>query len=165
MSTPYQQLLTKIIPLANIRKIATQWRSQNQSLVFTNGCFDLIHRGHIDYLSKAAALGNKLIIGLNTDKSVQSIKGTSRPFQDETTRAMILAALFFTDAIVLFDTDTPYELIKMISPDVLVKGDDYVTENIIGYDIVTQGRGVVKTIPFIAGFSTTLLVEKIQKTH
>ena len=162
MTTPYQKLQSKIIQQSDIKEIVDQWKSQNNSLVFTNGCFDLLHRGHVDYLSRAAALGDRLIIGLNTDRSVKSLKGTSRPFQDEKTRAMILASLFFTDAIVLFDTDTPYQLIQLISPDILVKGDDYQPEKIVGYDVVTQSGGMVKTIPFIEGFSTTLLVERIK---
>ncbi len=159
---PWQQLHRKIIPIGEIASLARKWREEEENIVFTNGCFDLIHRGHIDYLAKAAGMGTKLIIGLNTDASVQRIKGESRPFQDEMSRAMVLASFFFTDAIVLFDEDTPYELIREIIPDILVKGADYREEDIVGYDIVTQAGGMVKTLEFLAGYSTTSIVNRIK---
>lgn len=139
------------------------WQFHSENIVFTNGCFDIIHRGHIDYLAKAADEGSVLIVGLNTDASVQHIKGDSRPVQDETSRAMILAALSFVSAVVLFDEDTPYELIKYVQPDVLVKGSDYKAEDIVGFDIVTAKGGFVKTIDFLDGFSTSRIIEKITK--
>lgn len=140
------------------------WRFKADKIIFTNGCFDILHRGHIDYLAKAADEGDVLIVGLNTDNSVSRIKGKSRPIQDETSRAMILAALTFVSAVVLFDEDTPYDLIKFVQPDILVKGSDYRAEDIVGYDIVTAKGGHVKTIDFLDGFSTSRIIEKISKT-
>lgn len=141
-----------------------QWRLKSQKIVFTNGCFDILHQGHIDYLSKAADLGDKLIIGLNTDSSIKmQQKGPERPIQDENSRAILLAALGFTDAIVFFSEETPLSLIKLIKPDVLVKGSDYTVENIVGSDMVLKNGGEVKTIDFLKGFSTSKIVEKIKK--
>ena len=140
------------------------WRFRSEKIVFTNGCFDILHRGHIDYLSKASDEGNVLIVGLNTDNSVQRIKGKSRPVQDENSRAMVLAALSFVNAVVLFDEDTPYDLIKFVHPDVLVKGSDYKAEDIVGYDVVSTSGGHVKTIDFLDGFSTSIIIEKISKS-
>lgn len=162
---PLQQIYSKIIPFEELSRLTRKWKAEEENIVFTNGCFDLIHRGHIDYLAKASALGTRLIIGLNTDDSVSRLKGAGRPFQDEMTRAMILAALFFVDRVVLFDTDTPYELIGEIKPDILVKGDDYTPEEIVGYDIVTSYGGTVKTLEYIEGHSTTLLVSKIKDSR
>lgn len=130
--------------------------------MFTNGCFDLIHLGHIDYLSKASDLGNKLVIGLNSDNSVKRLgKGDLRPIKDQHTRAMVLAAFQFIDAVVVFDEDTPYCLISGLVPDVLVKGGDWKKEDIVGADVVESHGGMVLTIPYIEGCSTTNLVEKI----
>lgn len=138
------------------------WRFHEKKIVFTNGCFDLIHQGHIDYLSQAADHGDILIIGLNTDASVKRLKGEHRPVQDERSRALLLSSLRFVDAVVLFDQDTPYELIQLINPDVLVKGSDYSAEEIVGYDIVTAKNGEVITIDYLDGFSTTGLIEQIK---
>lgn len=132
-------------------------------VVFTNGCFDILHAGHVDYLSQARDLGDLLVLGLNTDASVKrQNKGPERPVNNEIARAKVLAGLGCVDAIVLFDEDTPYELIKSVKPDVLVKGDDYKPENIVGYDIVTSTGGKVVTIPFLEGFSTTSIVKKLK---
>ena len=150
--------LDKLFPFLNI------WRFQQQKIVFTNGCFDLLHLGHIDYLAKTADMGNKLIIGLNSDASIASIKGIDRPITDENSRANLLAALFFVDAVVLFDEKTPYNLIKSIKPDVLVKGADYSIDQIAGSDIVLSYGGEVKTVEYLSGYSTTRIVEKIQKS-
>jgi rfaE bifunctional protein nucleotidyltransferase chain/domain len=163
--TPHQKILDKIIPEKAIGMVVQQWKDHGEKVVFTNGCFDLLHRGHIDYLSKAAALGTKLVIGLNSDSSVRRLKGIYRPFQDEQTRSMILASLLFTDAIVLFQSDTPYDLIRTVQPDILVKGNDYSPEEIVGYDIVTSYGGEVKTLEYIKGHSTTLLTEKIKNSR
>ena len=132
-------------------------------IVFTNGCFDLLHRGHIEYLSKAADFGELLIIGLNTDASVSRLKGSHRPIQDESSRAHIMAALEFVDLVIYFDEDTPYDLIKIVQPDILVKGADYKAEDIVGYDIVTAKGGQVKTIDFLDGYSTSAIENKIKK--
>nr|NQU91775.1 D-glycero-beta-D-manno-heptose 1-phosphate adenylyltransferase [Bacteroidota bacterium] len=141
------------------------WKFHDQKVVFTNGCFDLIHRGHIDYLAKAAEHGDVLIIGLNTDSSVNKIKGENRPVQDEESRALILAALQFVNAVVLFDEETPKELIELAQPDVLVKGSDYNPEDIVGYDVVKAKNGEVVTISYLEGFSTSGIINKIINTQ
>ncbi len=143
------------------RRMLAIWQFQGRKIVFTNGCFDLLHLGHIDYLSKAADLGDMLIIGLNTDQSVRKIKGTGRPLQDELSRATILASLGFVDYVVLFDEDTPYNLIKLTQPHILVKGADYKPEDIVGYDIVKNKGGEIHTIEFLEGYSTTAIEQKI----
>ncbi|PIQ21176.1 MAG: D-glycero-beta-D-manno-heptose 1-phosphate adenylyltransferase [Cytophagales bacterium CG18_big_fil_WC_8_21_14_2_50_42_9] len=153
----------KIYTRENLVKQAAAWKQQGQRLVFTNGCFDILHLGHVDYLEKARALGDKLVVGVNTDASVSRLKGPSRPLQDELSRARIMASLLFTNAIVLFDEETPYELIKSIMPDILVKGNDYTVENIVGHDIVLQNGGEVKTIALVKGYSTSNVVAKISK--
>jgi len=138
------------------------WRFQEKKIVFTNGCFDLLHLGHIDYLAKAKDLGDILVVGVNTDASVTRLnKGKNRPITDQQSRATLLASLFFVDAVVLFDEDTPYELIKTVQPDVLVKGSDYKPEEIVGYDVVTAKEGEIKTLDFLQGYSTTLIEQKI----
>ena len=140
------------------------WKTKNQKLVFTNGCFDILHRGHIDYLDKTAALGDKLIVGLNTDSSVKTLKGKKRPFIDEKSRAILIASLEMVDAVILFSDETPYDLINKIKPDVLTKGKDYEIEEIAGFDIVLEKGGKVETIEFTKGFSTTSLIEKIKNS-
>ncbi|MBN2682397.1 MAG: D-glycero-beta-D-manno-heptose 1-phosphate adenylyltransferase [Bacteroidales bacterium] len=139
------------------------WKFKNCKIVFTNGCFDILHRGHIEYLAKAADLGDLLIIGLNTDSSVVRLKGAERPIQDEKSRALQLASLGFVSAVVLFEEDTPYNLIKTINPDFLVKGSDYKPEDIVGYDIIKKNGGEICTIDFVEGYSTSNLIEKIKK--
>lgn len=139
------------------------YRFRDKKIVFTNGCFDILHRGHVEYLAQAAGLGDILIIGLNSDDSVRRLKGENRPLQDEEGRAMILSALSFVNHVVLFDEDTPYELIKEIKPDVLVKGADYKEDEIVGADIVKSGGGEVITIDFIAGYSTSTIIKKACK--
>ena len=141
------------------------WRFHEQKIVFTNGCFDILHQGHIDYLAKAADYGDVLIIGLNTDESVKQLKGNSRPVQDEISRAMLLASLHFVDAVVLFNDSTPYELIKAIQPDTLIKGSDYKPEEIVGYDVVTKKGGNVVTIDYLEGYSTTGLINRIKRMN
>ena len=151
----------KILRLEDLPERLAYWKFKGQKIVFTNGCFDLVHQGHIDYLSKARDLGNILIIGLNTDNSVSRLKGSHRPINDERSRALILASFLFVDAVILFDEDTPYELIKKVQPDILVKGSDYKAENIVGYDIVTAKGGKVETLDFLPGFSTSDIEKKI----
>ena len=132
-------------------------------MVFTNGVFDLIHIGHISYLSKAAELGDKLIIGLNSDTSVKRIKGESRPVNGQDSRAALLASFFFVDAVVVFEEDTPLNLITTLMPDVLIKGADYAIENIVGAKEVIANGGEVKTITFVEGYSSTSIIKKIQQ--
>lgn len=136
------------------------YKYKGKEVVFTNGCFDIIHRGHVEYLAKAANKGDVLIIGLNTDASVRKLKGENRPVQDEDSRALILSALRFVDHVIMFDEDTPYDLINELQPDILVKGADYNEKDIVGYDIVTKNGGRVETIEFVDGFSTTNILEK-----
>ena len=159
------KIQNKIISFDNIQKQVLKWREENKKIVFTNGCFDIIHRGHVDYLSKAKDLGDILIIGLNTDQSVRNIKGNTRPIQDENSRAIILASMQFVDTIVFFSEPTPYTLIKEIQPDILVKGADYKKEDIVGYDIVSQRGGTVETIEFIEGYSTSNIERKIKNAN
>jgi len=160
----YQQILQhKILTKENLLKRINIWRMFNKKIVFTNGCFDILHQGHIDYLSKARDLGSVLVIGLNTDASVKRLnKSPERPINKEQSRALVLAALVLVDAVVLFDEDTPYDLIKAIQPDVLVKGADYKAEDIVGYDIVKARGGEVATIELTEGFSTTELIKRIK---
>ncbi len=158
-----QVLLNKILTKDAIQKRANIWRMFNKKIVFTNGCFDILHQGHIDYLSKARDLGGALVIGLNTDASVKRLnKSPERPINKEQSRALVLAALVLVDAVVLFDEDTPYELIKTVQPDVLVKGADYKAEEVVGYDIVKARGGEVITIELTEGFSTTELIKRIK---
>lgn len=139
-----------------------EWKRSDKSIVFTNGCFDIIHLGHIDYLEKAKSLGSKLLVGINTDASVQRLKGKARPVVGELARARMLAAMEFVDAVTFFEEDTPLELISRVKPDILVKGDDYKIDNIIGADIVIKHGGKVETISLVPGYSTTKIIDKIK---
>src|SRR6056297_58781 len=150
----------KIYTRESIQSQLNIWRFKNQKIVFSNGCFDIIHKGHIEYLAKASDLVDKLIIGLNTDRSVREIKGSSRPLQDEHARLTIIAALKFVDAVILFDEPTPYELIKAVQPDFLVKGNDYKAKDVVGYDIVKNRGGDVLTIELTPGYSTSAIIDK-----
>ena len=152
---------SKIIKADSIQYWLSYWRFKRKIIVFTNGCFDILHRGHIEYLSKASNNGDILIVGLNTDKSVKKIKGSERPYQDQKSRALILASLHFVTAVVPFNEETPYELIKLIQPDVLVKGGDYKPEEIVGYDIVKAKGGKVVTIDYVDGYSTSSIIKRI----
>lgn len=143
-------------------RLLAYWRFKDQKIVFTNGCFDILHRGHLEYLMKAASMGNVLVIGLNSDNSVKRLKGQNRPIQDQESRALILASLQFVSNVVIFEEDTPFELIKMIKPHVLVKGGDYSKDEIVGSDFVQAYGGFVEIIPFVEGFSTTNIVYQLQ---
>ena len=142
-------------------KVRNQWKHRQEKVVFTNGCFDILHLGHIDYLSKAADLGKRLIIGVNTDTSVSKIKGPNRPIIEEVTRLTKLASFAFVDGVILFYEETPIELIKSVRPDVLVKGGDYKISTIVGADFVKQNGGNVIVIPFLKGHSSTSYINKI----
>ena len=145
----------KIIP-------AAAWsKPEGQKVVFTNGCFDILHRGHATYLAQARELGDLLVVGLNTDASVQRLKGPSRPVNNQYDRAFLLASLACVDFVILFDDDTPEQLIHTVRPDVLVKGGDYTLDTIVGADFVLQNGGTVTTIPFVDGYSTTSTLNKI----
>ncbi len=155
-------LLNKILDLDAAKNKVINWQAEGQKVVFTNGVFDLLHIGHLTYLAKAADLGDKLIIGLNADSSVRRIKGEDRPVNDQNSRAALLAALFFVDAVTLFDEDTPHNLISALLPDILVKGADYAVENIVGAKEVIANGGEVKTITFVDGYSSTSIINKIR---
>ena len=157
-------LKNKIYSLEELKNKANVWKQSGEEVVFTNGCFDIIHRGHIEVLAQTADLGDKLIIGLNSDQSIQKLKGKDRPIIDEQSRAFLLAALSFVDAIVLFSKDTPLKLISTLLPDVLAKGGDYEIETIVGHEIVQQNGGKVKLVPFVDGFSSTTIIDKIKKS-
>ncbi len=152
---------SKIVDREQLDRILNIWKFKGNRLVFTNGCFDILHLGHVDYLSKASDLGTKLMVGVNSDDSVKRLnKGSNRPLQTEKSRATIIASLHFVDLVVVFDEDTPYELISSVKPDVLVKGSDYKVEDIVGSDLVLNNGGEVKTIDFLEGHSTTSIVNK-----
>lgn len=162
---PIEIIQSKIFENAQaFRRVLSRWKQAGDTLVFTNGCFDLVHRGHIDSLAKAASLGDRLIVGLNSDVSVKLLKGENRPLIDQQSRAVLLASLLMVDAVIMFDEETPYELIRSILPDVLVKGTEYQIEEIAGYDIVLASGGRVERIKLTEGFSTTDLIRKIKDT-
>lgn len=158
-----EKLKSKIVSEPELSRLIARIRFLGKKIVFTNGCFDIIHQGHVEYLIKAAKLGDLLIVGLNTDESVKKIKGDNRPIQDQETRAKVLASMYFVTYVVLFNEDTPYNLIKSIQPDILVKGGDYETSDIVGYDIVKKKGGQVITIPLVKGHSTTGIIKKLLK--
>jgi rfaE bifunctional protein nucleotidyltransferase chain/domain len=161
--THIESIHSKIHTWETLKTQVATWQAQGKKIVFSNGCFDLVHKGHIDYLNRAADLGDVLVMGLNTDASVSKIKGPHRPIQDEQSRLLIMAALQCVSAVVLFNEETPYDLIKLVQPDVLVKGSDYQPENIVGYDIVTTKGGMVKTIDFLPGYSTSAIEKRIKE--
>lgn len=158
----FQQIASKIQSIEQSNKTIEKWRKEKDTIVFTNGCFDLLHLGHIDYLTKAKDLGSKLIIGVNSSQSVTRLKGPTRPINSTETRSFMLAAFKFVDLVIIFEDDTPIDLISNIMPDILVKGGDYTLETVVGANEVMKYGGIVKIIPFLKGFSTTSIVTKIQ---
>lgn len=156
-----QLIKEKVVEKGTLKWDLNRWQFQGEKVVFTNGCFDILHQGHIDYLSKAADLGTKLIVGVNSDDSVKRLnKGENRPLQDEISRSLLIASLGFVSKVVVFDEDTPLDLITFIEPDVLVKGSDYKIEEIVGHEVVQSKGGEVKTIDFLEGYSTSKIVDK-----
>lgn len=153
----------KIVSRDDCAKTVAQWKKDGERIVFTNGCFDIVHLGHVDYLERARNLGTKLIVGLNSDRSKGCNKGPGRPFQNEVSRARVLASFQFVDLVVLFAEDTPLQLITALVPHILVKGSDYLAEEIVGADVVNKGGGKVATLDFIKGYSTSSIVERIRK--
>lgn len=153
----------KIMSLGELLTQRAKWLERGDKVVFTNGSFDILHLGHIDFLEKAHNLGDRLIIGLHADSAVKRLRGEDRPVKDEYVRARILAALQFVDAIVIFGEDTPLELIKQIMPDILVKGSDYKVNEIVGADLVLGNGGMVETIDLVEGHSTTKTIVKMRK--
>lgn len=153
---------SKIYTLEELKNKISFWRFKNKKIVFTNGCFDILHLGHITYLSKAKDLGDVLIVGINSDQSPYWLtKGPNRPINNQDTRGMIVSSLFFVDAIVYFSDETPLNLIENIIPDILVKGKDYKEEDIVGYSVVKENGGDVKTIDIVEGYSTTNIIGKL----
>lgn len=151
----------KVYTPQDLAALRAQWKKEGRSVVFTNGVFDILHRGHVDYLAKARALGDVLIVGMNTDASVRRIKGDLRPVVREEDRSFVLAGLAAVDAVTLFDEDTPIDLITLLVPDILVKGADYSVENIVGREVVEKAGGSVRTIEFVPDRSTTNIVDTI----
>ena len=145
-----------------INKTVTSWKEEGLQVVFTNGCFDILHYGHVHYLAQARALGDRLVVGLNSKASVGRLKGPSRPINDDDTRQFLLASLQYVDAVVVFEEDTPLNLISIVKPDILVKGGDYTIETIVGADIVLNNGGKVKSLDFVPGYSTTAIEERLK---
>ena len=159
--TEFAAITKKIVDALKVKSVIYDWKASGNKIVFTNGCFDILHYGHVSYLSAAKDLGNKLIIGLNSDASVRRLKGETRPINGQHQRAVLLAALQFVDAVVVFDEDTPEKLIKTVEPDFLVKGSDYTVENIVGANFVMSYGGKVITIPLVENFSSSSIIKKI----
>jgi len=153
----------KIIAIQDLKQGLGNWRQEGKKIVFTNGCFDIVHLGHIQFLQEAKNLGDILIVGLNSDSSVNKIKGKGRPILDQNSRSEILAAFEFVDGVIIFDQNTPFRLIEQLVPDVLVKGSDYLAENIVGSEIVLNSGGEVITIDLVEGYSTSNIIEKVKK--
>jgi len=154
----------KIYNLKDLKSQVGKWKQAGNEVVFTNGCFDIIHKGHIEVLARSADLGDKLIVGLNSNQSIQKLKGEDRPIIDEESRAILLAALSFVDAIILFSEETPLKLINTLLPDILAKGGDYEIKTIVGHKIVQENGGKVKLVPFLDGFSSTTIIDKIKNS-
>ncbi len=157
-----KEIKHKIFDLDSLKTEVVSWKKNGYKTVFTNGCFDILHRGHIEVLSKSSDLGDKLIVGLNSDSSIKSLKGVNRPIMDEKSRAISLAALSFVDAVILFSEETPINLISALHPSILAKGGDYDINTVVGHEIVQKNGGEVILIPFINGFSSTNIINKIK---
>ena len=156
---------SKIYKWEDLSRAIAIWKFKDNKIVFTNGCFDILHKGHVTYLSRAADLGDILIVGLNSDESVKKLnKGVNRPIQDQDSRALILASLHHVNAVIIFDEETPLDLISKVQPDVLVKGGDWKPEQIVGYDSVKARGGEVVSIEFVPGYSTTAIEQKIKES-
>lgn len=160
-----QSLRSKILNLSDLKDQVATWKAQQQKIVFTNGCFDLLHAGHVSSLEEAAMQGDKLIVGVNADASVKTLKGPERPLNPQYARALVLAALQMVDAVIIFEEATPRELIVNIMPDVLVKGGDYKIEDIAGAREVIEAGGRVHINPIVQGFSTTSLINKLHHSR
>ena len=155
----------KIIKYHDVKALKDRLANKGLSVVFTNGCFDILHYGHITYLQQAKKLADILIVGVNTDSSIKAIKGRDRPINREKERCLLLSSLECVDYVVLFSEDTPYDLINMIQPHVLVKGGDWVPNEIVGNDIVNASGGKVMSLPYVDGYSTTDLIDRIEKIY
>lgn len=160
----FNKITSKIQDWKTAQQTVENWQKAGETVVFTNGCFDILHYGHLHYLAAAADLGNRLIIGLNSEDSVKRLKGEHRPINDDLTRQFTLASLEFVDLVVEFGADTPFELIKTLVPNILVKGGDYEIHQIVGADIVIENGGKVESLPFVKGYSTTNIEDKIKNS-
>lgn len=158
-----ERIPNKILTREQVAELSKKWKDEGATVVFTNGCYDILHRGHLELLTQSASLGDKLIVALNTDASVKRLKGDARPVNNESFRAWMMASLEIVDAVVLFDEETPALLIEAITPTILVKGGDYKIDQIVGADHVLASGGKVEIIPFVTGYSTTILIQKIQQ--
>jgi rfaE bifunctional protein nucleotidyltransferase chain/domain len=156
----YEEIIKKIVPFDQIESLFTDSFRKTHKLVFTNGCFDVLHRGHIYYLSRARELGDLLVLGLNSDESVSRLKGPGRPVNPQEARAEVLGGLAFVDHIIIFPEDTPLNLINAVRPHVLIKGGDYKADEIVGYEQVRSWGGKVKTIPLLEGYSSTSIIDR-----
>lgn len=159
----YEQIKVKVKTAEQAAQLTAEWKSAGERVVFTNGCFDLLHPGHVQYLSQSRELGEKLVVGVNSDDSVKRIKGEHRPIQDEQSRTVMLAALSMVDMVVVFEGDTPLELILALRPDVLVKGGDWQPHQIVGAAEVQSYGGSVFSLPYLEGSSTTGIERKIRE--
>jgi len=158
-----KHIKAKIISTENISKQVNAWRMHRDKIIFTNGCFDLIHLGHLNYLAEARALGHRLVVGLNSDDSVSRLKGSHRPIHNEESRAMMLASMLCVDAVTVFEEDTPLSLIEAVLPDILVKGGDYKPNQIVGHDVTIQHGGKVEVLSFLEGYSSTKIETRIKE--
>jgi len=153
---------SKMYSLSDLKRQSDKWKESGEKIIFTNGCFDLVHRGHVEVLANTADLGDRLIIGINSDSSIKDLKGENRPIIDETSRAILLASFQFVDAVILFSEETPFNLISEIIPDILAKGGDYKINEIAGHEVVQKNGGEVIIIPLTEGFSSTGIIDKIK---
>ena len=162
MSKALNKLQSKIYTLDQLIDEVINWKDQNKKIVFTNGCFDLIHLGHVEVLARSSDLGDKLIVAINSDESIAKIKGTNRPIIEEESRVKQIAALDFVDAVILFQQDTPIKIISSITPNVITKGGDYKTSDVVGHEIIQGNNGEVAIIPLTQGYSTTSILDRIK---
>jgi len=153
----------KILDRESLVNQSAEWKKQGKRIVITNGCFDILHRGHLQILTDSAAAGDILVVGLNTDASVRKLKGENRPVNEESFRALMMASIQIVDAVTLFEEDTPLQLIRVLEPDVIVKGGDYTIDQIVGGEDVLRRGGEIKIVPIVKGYSTSALIEAIQK--
>jgi len=159
-----EHINSKLYSLSEIKIKSDKWKSNREKIVFTNGCFDILHQGHIEMLARTADLGTKLIVGLNSDISIKKIKGKKRPIIKQNSRAILLASLRFVDAVVLFSEETPINLISTLKPNILAKGGDYEISTIVGHKVINENGGQVILVPFVDGFSSTTIIDKIKNS-
>ena len=158
--SPHPNIAYKIVDMTTLQPRLHHWRAVGGRIVFTNGCFDILHPGHVELLAQCRDFGDHVIVGLNSDASTRRLKGPSRPINDQISRAVVLAGLSFVDAVIVFEEDTPIELITQVRPDILVKGGDYKASEVVGAGIVRQNGGEVRIVPLVKGYSTTSILGK-----